>query len=147
MNSRNTGKTSQGFTLIEVLVASVILFTAIAMVSMVYRGAFLSSEKANNHITITGVLPSVLATIKQSIRAQGNSPTSQLNDKNSTWNVNYHWQATLVSHKAAPSRFDRSTQQLEQPPLKYKLWQVELTLVANGLTKEYQFNELSWSDD
>lgn len=137
----------KGFTLIEVLVASVILFSSIAMVSMVYRGAFLSSEKANNHIVISGVLPSVLATIKQNIQSQGNDNSNQLSDKNSTWGVDYEWKATLLEFKSAPRKFDPMTQKLNNPPLKYKRWQVQLTLSSNGLVKEYQFNELSWNDE
>ena len=147
VNKIKLPSSNQGFTLIEILVASVILFSAIAMVSLVYRGAFLSSEKANNHITITGVLPSVLSTIKQSIRNKGNSTANQLSDKNSTWGVDYHWNANLIENKSAPRKLDPFTQQLDNPPLKYKLWLVHLTLVTNGLTKEYNFNELSWSDD
>lgn len=147
VNTRNKIVTNKGFTLIEVLVASVILFSSIALVSMVYRGAFLSSEKANNHITISGVLPSVLSTIKQNIQNQGNSTANQFNDESSTWGVEYQWQASLIEQKSAPRKFDPNTQQLDNPPLKYKLWQVQLTLSANGVMKEYQFTELSWSDD
>jgi len=140
-------KRDKGFTLIEVLVASVILFSAIAMVSLVFRGAFLSSEKANNHITLTGVLPSILATVKHNIQTQGNSTNNKLEENNSVWGVEYYWQASLLEQKSAPRKFDPTTQQLDTPPLKYKLWQVQLSLMINGLTKEYQFNELSWTDE
>ncbi|WP_158089094.1 type II secretion system protein [Cognaticolwellia mytili] len=142
-----SAKNNNGFTLIEVLVASVILFSSIALVSMVYRGAFLSSEKANSHIVIAGVLPSVLANIRTSIRQQGNSNSTQISEKNTTWDVNYQWQAELVSNKGAPKKLDPVTHQLTTQPLKYKLWQVNLTLSYKNLTQQHQFNELSWSSD
>jgi len=146
-SSRVAATRVSGFTLIEVMVASVILFTAIATVSMIYRGAFLSSEKANNHINLSAVLPSVLATIRQDIRLQGNSTISQLKQQSSTWQVNYHWQADLIEQKSAPETFDVDSGKLFTPPAKYKLWQVVLILERNGVTKQYQFNELSWTDE
>ena len=138
---------SQGFTLIEVLVASVILFASIAAVSMIYRGAFISSETANRHINISGVLPSILATIREDIRSQGNSANTNLQNKSSAWNINYHWQASLLKRKAAPPIFDPDLGEMTTPPLKFKLWSVELTVEYSGLSKFYQFNELSWTDD
>jgi len=140
-----TGK-QIGFTLIEVLVAAVILFTSIATVSMVYRGAFLSSEKANQYVTITGVLPSVMANIRRDIRAQGNSAESELDQKGKTWNVQYDWQAKLVEHKGAPSKLDVDTGDFVTPPLKYKLWLVDLSLNFQSTNKQYQFYEVSWTD-
>ena len=137
----------QGFTLIEVLVASVILFSAIATVSMVYRGAFISSETADKHINIAGVLPSILATIRADIRHQGNSISTELADESSAWNINYRWQALLVKHKAAPPVFDPDSGKMTTPPQKFKLWSVELVLEYRNLTKSYQFNELSWTDE
>jgi prepilin-type N-terminal cleavage/methylation domain-containing protein len=138
---------AQGFTLIEVLVAALILFSSIAMVSMVFRGAFISSEKANNHMVISGVLPAVLATLRQDIRDQGDISLTQLRDKGAMWDVNYQWQAALVAHQSAPEKFDIESRKLVTPPAKYKLWQVELTLTHKSLSKQYQFNELSWSSE
>jgi len=141
-NRKNTG-----FTLIEVMVASVILFSVIATVSMIYRGAFLSSEKANSHITITGVLPSVLANVQQNIREQSNSSLTELSNQGDAWQVNYQWQAKLIEHKSAPVKLDVDTGDYITPPLKYKLWQVALTLELNGLEKKYNYNELGWTND
>jgi len=136
-----------GFTLIEVLVASVILFASIATVSMIYRGAFISSEKANNHMVISGVLPATLANMRADIREQGNSNKTQLSDSGNTWSVDYKWTAKLISHKSAPKRFDTSTGEFVTPKKKYKLWQVELVFEYKGLMKNYQLRELSWASD
>jgi type II secretory pathway component PulJ len=140
-------KKDKGFTLIEVLVASVILFASIATVSMVYRGAFLSSEQANKHVSISGVMPSLLANIRADIRVQGNSFESQLEGQGNAWNVEYRWQATLVQHKSAPQRLDVDSGNYVNPPLKYKLWLVELDVQYKTNAKHYQFHEMSWSND
>jgi len=138
---------STGFTLIEVMVASVILIASIAAMSMIYRGAFISSEKADGHINITGVLPSVLATVRNEIRIQGNSAKIQLGNQSLACDVNYQWQANLLEFKSAQKRFDPDTGKYFTPHKKYKLWQVNLTLERKGISKQYQFNELSWNND
>jgi prepilin-type N-terminal cleavage/methylation domain-containing protein len=143
LNSKN----NRGFTLIEVMVAAVILFSVIATVSMIYRGAFLSSEKANNHINISAVLPSVLTNIRQNIRLKGNSSAEILNNRASAWDVKYQWQAQLIKKASAPAKLDPDSGAMITPPEKYKLWQVELIMKRNGVTKQYQFNELSWTNE
>jgi len=136
----------QGFTLIEIMVSAVILFSVIATVSMVYRGAFISSEKAAKSIEIVGVLPSILATLREDIRQQGKSSLTELNHSDNVWGVNYNWKAKLIDFKSAPEKFDVDSGKFITPPKKYKLWQVTLTLEKNGLSKQYQLKELSWLD-
>jgi prepilin-type N-terminal cleavage/methylation domain-containing protein len=140
-------KKALGFTLIEVLVAAVILFSSIAMVTMVFRGAFISSEKANNHMVISGVLPAVLATLRQDIRLQGNLTLTQLTNNGAMWDVDYQWQAVLLSYESAPEKFEPLSLKLVSLAPKYKLWEVQLTLKYKSLLKHYQFNELSWSSE
>jgi len=147
INTPNSFKKTSGFTLVEILVASVILFASIAMVSMVYRGAYISSDKADGHINITGVLPAVLATIRDDIRARGNSNLTELKNEANMWDVNYQWQASLLQHKSPPKRYDLDSGSFVIPAKKYKLWQVDLTLKRDNLVKQYQFNELSWLND
>lgn len=136
-----------GFTLIEVMVASVILFSVIATVSMVYRGAFLSSKKANEHINISAVIPSVLAVIQSDIRSKGSEQQNLLTGKSSAWEVKYQWQAKLLEEKSPPRKYDAFTNKLENAPVKYKLWQVQLTLEYEGFLKQYEFKELSWLNE
>ena len=138
---------NSGFTLIEVMVAAVILFSVIATVSMVYRGAFLSSEKANNHVNLTSVLPAVLATIKQELQDISRSSETEISHSANAWQIKYQWTAKLLKFKSAPEKLDVDTGNFVKPPLKYKLWQVELALEFNGLTKQYSYNELGWTDD
>lgn len=143
---RNFKHNNSGFTLIEVMVAAVILFSVIATVSMVYRGAFLSSEKATKHVSISAVLPSVLATVKEEIQQQGKLSETTLSYKGNAWSVDYQWSASLVQYKAAPTQYDIDSGTMITPPKKYKLWLVDLTLQINGLIKQYQFNEYSWNE-
>jgi len=146
--TRSPLKLNHGFTLIEVLVASVILFSVIATVSMVYRGAFISSEQANKQVNIIKVLPSVLATIKQQVQQQSNlSNDTELQYNSQALNVVYSWKATLIQSKSAPAQFEMESGKVITGTKKYKLWLVKLTLLSKGLTKEYEFNEMSWKYD
>jgi Tfp pilus assembly protein PilV len=138
---------SKGFTLIEVMVASVILFSSIAVVSVIYRGAFISSQKAERHVEISGTLPSILANIRSEIRAKGNSDSSEIISQSSAWQVQYQWQAKLLTIKAAAPTFSPESGLMETTKARYKFWQVELTVTLNSTTKNYTFNEVSWSDE
>ena len=146
-NIRFIKRNNAGFTLIEVMVAAVILFSVIATVSMVYRGAFLSSEKANNHTNLASVLPSVLATIRQEVQEVSRTSETDITRRSNAWSVNYQWSAKILKLKAAPEKLDVDTGNFVQPPMKYKLWQVTLTLKLNGITRQYNYNELGWTND
>jgi type II secretory pathway component PulJ len=141
-------KSELGFTLIEILVASVILFASLALISMIYRGAYLSSEKATRHVNISKVIPAVLSTIEYEIQQHSlTSSATKIMQESRAWDVHYKWQASIIESKAAPSRYDVDEGKFTTEPEKYKLWLVNLTLTSQGLTKEYSFKEVSWTSD
>ncbi|WP_282131531.1 PulJ/GspJ family protein [Pseudoalteromonas aliena] len=137
---------NSGFTLIELLVATIILFTAMGAVSLIYRGAFISSEKASNHVNIVANVPALLSQIKQDVQ-NASSQQTQLNAQGNAWQSTYTWQATVQQTKTVTD--DVSKLEFgEQMALKkqFKLWQVVLTINSNGIVKNYTFNEVSWHD-
>lgn len=142
----NTVIKNKGFTLIEVLVATVILVASLAVIAMIYRGAYLSSNKANQHIVIKAALPSILANIRNDIRKQGNNDKNEIFGKGTGWQANYEWRAELKAFKSAPDRIESDQKGFVTPPKKYKLWLVTLTLKTKEMVKEYQFKELSWNN-
>lgn len=142
----NHKKLSQGFTLLEILVASVILFSSIAAISLVYRGALLSAEKANAHVTISGVIPNVLGQIRQNIRSKGDLQVTELKGLAESWGVKYRWTALQTLFKAAPATLDFENVGYTVPPNKYKLWNVSVTLEFKGVEKNYEFQEMSWNE-
>lgn len=135
----------RGFTLVEVLTASVILFASIATITAVYRGAFVASERANNHVKLVTVAKPVLALVRKDIREQGKN-IDVLNGQGQMWGVEYAWQANLSDIKAAPTRFDPESENFVQPNARFRLWNVELTLQVQGVEQSHQFEELSWDD-
>lgn len=135
-----------GFTLIELLVATIILFMAMGAVSLIYRGAFISSEKASNHVNIVANVPALLSQIKQQVQSAPPQQT-QLNGQGTAWQSSYTWQASVEKTKVvvdAASSLEFGEQMATKK--QFKLWQVTLTLNSHGIVKNYTFNEVSWHD-
>ncbi|WP_165724818.1 prepilin-type N-terminal cleavage/methylation domain-containing protein [Pseudoalteromonas sp. SA25] len=139
-------KNSSGFTLIELLVATIILFMAMGAVSLIYRGAFISSEKASNHVNIVANVPALLSQIKQQVQSASAEQT-QLNGQGNAWQSTYTWQANVQQTKTITD----ATMALEfgegnSVKTQFKLWQVTLVINSHGIVKNYTFNEVSWHD-
>ncbi|WP_462146559.1 type II secretion system protein [Pseudoalteromonas gelatinilytica] len=138
-------KVKNGFTLIEVLVASIILFATIALVSEMFRGSFIASEKANRHVTIAGVMPIALKQIQDAVRYQAKSGEQSLSGNNIFWGVSVHWQAEQVDFKAAPPLYDYDLGKYQEMPKKYSLWKVNAQFNYGSTVSEYSFYEVSWN--
>ncbi|WP_409424575.1 MULTISPECIES: PulJ/GspJ family protein [unclassified Pseudoalteromonas] len=135
-----------GFTLIEVLVASVILFATITLVSDMFRGAFISSERANRHVTISGIMPIALKQIQAALRHQSKNAEHNLSGSNVFWGVSVSWQAQKVAFKSAPPLYDYDLGKYQQVPNKYSLWQVSAEFSYGETTTEYSYYEVSWNE-
>jgi hypothetical protein len=146
MNNISPLKTVSGFTLIEVLVASVILFSSISVISLIYKGAYLTSVKASAHMAVSGAIPIILTKVEDAIRAEGDTSSLQLTGDGIVWGVQYSWQAELQQFKAAPNLFDPDSGKDVETPKKYKLWQVDLSVRHKSLKQSYKYNELSWNE-
>lgn len=139
-------KSNSGFTLIEVLVASVILFATITLVSDMFRGAFMSSEKANRHVAISGVMPIALKQIQAALRYQAQNAEQTVSGDNVFWGVQVSWQAQQVAFKSAPPLYDYDLGEYQQMPNKYSLWQVNAQFSFGSTVIEHSFYEVSWNE-
>ncbi|WP_448546872.1 PulJ/GspJ family protein [Thalassotalea fusca] len=135
----------QGFTLIEVLVAAVILFAAITTVSLIYRGAFTSSEKAESHVAISGSIPAIMAQIKVDIRKAAMQSVTESQYEGQSWNVNYHWKATVKEERDAIDRLDADSGEYEKSHYRFQLWEVSLEVTHKSTVEHYTFEQLAWS--
>lgn len=134
---------SNGFTLLEVLIASVILIAAIAAVSLSYRGALVSSEQADKHVQISGVIPVIVSYVAEELRAQDNGQIL-LNGAGSAWGTSYSWKAELSEFKPPPEQFELDEGQLVSYKPRFRLWAVELNVNFNGVKRSFFYSELSW---
>ena len=127
----------RGFTLIEVLISGFILFLVLSSMTAVYKGAILTSGKAEEALQISSIVPSVRMIISDSF--EGRKEPEQTGE-GKYGEFDYHWMATLT-HEGQPSRV---VQEDSVKELRYTLWRVQLTIKKDDLVRRYHFNELAW---
>jgi len=137
-------KLKQGFTLLEVLVASAILFSAIAITSLIFKSSYIASEKAQQRVEQSGVIPALLIIVQEDIRERTTEAVEELANQGVIWGMSYQWQANLIAFKAPPDKFDTDTGRMESSNKRFKLWQVELSLGEGKKRLDFQYHELSW---
>lgn len=137
-------KQQSGFTLLEVLVAGFILFLVISTMTMIYRGAMLSSSKAERVLLISQSLPFILDEIRLTIRSPESKEIQQHAVEGTMFNVDYQWSAEILEFTAPPSRFDVDQTRFIDYEQRFKLWQVSLTIQIDQLERTYQYRETSW---
>lgn len=134
-----------GFTLLEVLIASVILFMFIAMAAQIFRQSALSSVKAERAVQVTAVVPVLVETIRHNIReAKSGRDLSGGGELNG---LNYRYTATLTQRKPPIAGFDMNTNEFRRFPDKFNLWDVDLYVRIDGYERHWIYEEFSWHDD
>jgi prepilin-type N-terminal cleavage/methylation domain-containing protein len=132
----------QGFTLIEVLVASFILFLVISAVTMVYRGALLSSFKAERTLQFAALVEPISEQIRIEIHAE--KIIEQAQGQGEMGKLTYSWVAMSAYQSKAPEQFNAGTGELDTGDKTFKLWDITLQVQLKSATRTYQFSELSW---
>lgn len=139
---------NKGFTLIEILVASVILFSAISVVTLIFKSSYVASQKAQLKVEQTGIVSVLLKKVQQEIRDKTTYSSDKLEGEGVIWGKKYQWHAILLEFKAPIDKFDNETGTTDKFDEKYKLWQVDLVIgTGKSIEKsivEYQYNEISW---
>lgn len=136
----------QGFTLIEVLVAGFILFLVISATTLVYRGAALSSQKAEQTLYINGILPLILDEVAFAIQEKGQGTVESLQSSGEMAETNYQWTAVVVEFLAAPPKIIAEAGIVQSQPKRFKTWQVSLSISYKGYERALSYQELSWNE-
>ena len=127
-----------GFTLLEVLLAGFILFLVLTSMTLVYRGAMLSSSKAERSLLMSAAVPSVRSLITESLRSD--APNASHRGADSFGDMDYTWDATLT-YTGRPSEDLQIDAGIE---LRYFLWDIEVTVSRGDAVRNYRFKEISW---
>ena len=133
-------KSQRGFTLLEVLMAGFILFLTIAAMTLVYRGALFSSEKADKFLQMSSAVMPIRQIISDKLR-QADYRDAGTGDGSYGY-VDYSWKATLT-YSGKPSRILQEGASSD-PDLEYYLWQVDISLSSGTLNRKYQFSMVTW---
>lgn len=134
----------RGFTLVEVLVAAVILFTSISIISVVYSGALLNSQKAKAHLQVSSTLPSILSVIRNEIRDDYFSANEIPETERQLLSCKYRWRGRVESFSSAPEKLNTDTGNFETPEKRFKLWIIELQVTCENSSQTFTFKEVSW---
>jgi type II secretory pathway pseudopilin PulG len=134
---------NSGFTLIEVLLAGVILFMVISSTTLIFKGALISSEKAERTAVFSSAIPYLLDGVRQDIRG-GNQAELSRRGEGRWLQIDYQWHADLLRSDAPPALIDPESGSEANFPARFKLWNVELTVEIKGYQKHYTYREVSW---
>lgn len=129
----------------EVLVAGFIMFLVIATTTLIYRGAVLSSHKAERSIYINGLVPVIADTIQAEIRLKGQGNVEELSGNASMGEADYSWTAKMIDFQAAPPQMLPEAGLSVDQNKRFKLWQVELDASYKEYERQYRYVEFSWN--
>jgi prepilin-type N-terminal cleavage/methylation domain-containing protein len=131
----------RGFTLIEVLIAGMILFIVIAAATEAYRGSLLSSRKAEATVRLLTPLPLITAAVRDALRAK---PEERVTGGAELLGVKYEFEAVTARYGAPPARFDPDAADFRDYPPRFRLYDVRLTLSSGDARRTVDYQELAW---
>jgi len=149
MSSGMSPRGQAGFTLIEVLVASVIMFTVLATATLSLRGAMHASERASRKTELLAPLswitPSIRGRLRESVNTSpAGRPPSDYRGEGTLFGVDYRFHAVLVRFAAPPSRFDVDAADFTTYAPRFGLYDVDLELEREGEKSRFIYQELAW---
>ena len=139
----------QGFTLIEVLIASLILVLSLLTAMNIYQGALANSQSATHTLHFQRHIMPLKTLITQSIRQS--SPLNTIQQQLVYADIDVSWQARPVA-TGLPFHPDNSpletvvvtNQNNPQGATPVHLWRVDVQLTYHKKQRAYSFWELSW---
>ena len=135
----------QGFTLIEVLIAAVIMFTVLSIGVSTYRTSLHQLDKTTKHSLINRFLPAIMEDIKQQLFNGGQQGEGVFGTS-----VSYVWSSVpqLQSANILGTR-DLTTGQLQAGIFELVLHNVHLTIKYGNQKStagfDYNYKELTWA--
>lgn len=132
---------TRGFTLIEVLISSFILFLVLTSITMVYRGAMLSSSKAERTLYFSSFIEPISERVRIQLQAE---PNIEKQGQGSMGEVTYNWHAIQTFQGQAPASIDGESGLTIQNNKVFRLWDVKLKLKLKNATREYSFSKVTW---
>ena len=140
-----SGRRQHGFTLIEVLIAAVIMFTVLGTATLSLRSATTASERAARTTELLAPLPWITSTVRNELRDKvGKEVASEYSGEGVMLGVDYRYRAALIRMGAPPPRFDPEMQDFVEYAPRFGLYDVDLTLEREGETSRFIYQELAW---
>lgn len=131
----------RGFTLLEVLIASTILFTVLAVATETYRNSLRASGRAQGLVTMLTPLPLITSVIRNQLRS---NPIEKLDGRAELLGVGYEWEAITVRHGSPPYRFDPDATDFVSYPKRFRLYDVTIRLRLGKQERVFLYQEVAW---
>lgn len=129
---------NKGFSLIEVLVASFILFLVIGTVTVTFSGAVKSTLSASESINLYGYTPLLGEHITHAVRTGERGGNGQL------LHISYSWDAELAETKPFARHYDAVSFEYETSGKSAYLWNVRLITSYRDRSITHNFKVVSW---
>jgi len=136
----------RGFTLIEVLISAVILFSAVAAGTLVFRGSMILGDKASATVRISDALPTIMERVREALMEQKIKGEGRFDEE-----ISYSWITEAAkSSRNILSAFDETTGGLEYGRFKIALNNVRLIVGSKDgpfsrRKMTFRYQELTWS--
>lgn len=136
-----------GFTLVEVLIAAVILFTSLAFVADLYKGSSLISDKVAKNATYYQNTPIFISTITTELRKQATDR------KQANFQGQFVFSGTVYRWQAVREKFESRAIELSDvtpPRNQFSLFNVTVNEFSDngfeqdGNTKSFSFKVNTW---
>lgn len=132
-------KANKGFTLIEVLIAAIILFSSLAITAQLFSASSLSADKAAAAAKYYQQSELVITTIKSQLRERyKRNKNTDLQGEIEAAGQTYSWQALKTSSIAPPMDIEDT----EPPEPRFARFLVTVELINKG--KSFQFETVAW---
>lgn len=131
-------KQQAGLTLIEVLIASLILFMSLAVVSAIFRQNLDTQQKALSYLKHSQHFPNLLAQIRYRLEAGERSGQITLEAQP------YTWQATELKQAVAVGVADPETMAVTSDGSRLVMWEIELLENERSI---WRVQQAIWADN
>jgi len=131
----------KGFTLLEVLIAAVIMFTVLSLSALGVQTFRLTSHKSERLIKVLTPVRAITMNVRQQLQQMDEQHS---NGKGFMQEVEYQWTASLIQQKAAPTQLDPDTGEFTNSKPRFKLYEIQLTLNYQGFTTTKAYQEVVW---
>ncbi len=138
-------RNEQGFTLIEVIISALILFSAVAIGTILFRTSLRLMDKAKATTMVSGALPSVMEEVRESLMEQKQNGAGNFGE-----GITYRWHSKrLTSAKNILSSYEEVGNRLDYGRFIVQLNQVRLTIIIHtglftAMESRFLYKEFSW---
>jgi prepilin-type N-terminal cleavage/methylation domain-containing protein len=133
-----------GFTLIEVLIAAVVLFTVVGTALLTFQVALSGTQKAADRLVMLSALSPIQSHVKTAITdAPKQDLTQALSGSNHLLDIRFDWQAQISEAAPPPARFDPESTRFVAFEPRFLLYEVRLQLRYKTAYEELQYTELA----